>query len=232
MATPILNEISQDLAYKLQDPVASATLDGVRLTAAERLNYIKRGYRRLLRLVTLLYPDLETKLIQKHYDHSDELTSTSDGYIPTSTLDFSEVYEVYCKEPAGEKYQKAVWISPENYQQVRDGQNSFYTPSLDSESYYWTVIGDQIEILPNATYKAKATYRANILGDLSYNGSTDLDINPEFTDMLLTLSCAEAYLDIGQFEMYNAYRQDANDGLNILIRVDQTKEKKDETNEA
>jgi len=36
MATPILDIVSKDLAYKLQDPVSSGTTNGVRISAADR----------------------------------------------------------------------------------------------------------------------------------------------------------------------------------------------------
>ena len=54
MATPILDQISMDLAYKLQDPVSSGTGSGTRLSANERFRYIIRAYRRLMRMITIV----------------------------------------------------------------------------------------------------------------------------------------------------------------------------------
>src|SRR4030067_1907264 len=97
MATPILNIVSKDLAYKLQDPVTSGTTNGLRLSAAERFRYILRSYRRLLRIVTMVHPSLIQKLFQNYYTSA---TGTSDinGVVSTMTYP-AEFLSVYCKRP-------------------------------------------------------------------------------------------------------------------------------------
>lgn len=233
MATPILLQVSKDLAYKLQDPVSSGTTNGQRITAAERLNYILRGYRRLLRIVTMLYPDLINKMFQSYYRIATATTSAT-GTLTTSTVDFTEIFEVFAKEPSDEDYTKCNWITADNFEQVDSGQNAFYSPNLNTKSYYWTIINNVLTISPSTQYNVKLTYRPNMVKeveDSGYNGDYDLDVPTEHTDLLLSLSAAEAYLDIGQGDMVNAYKSDVTEQLRILVNVDKKRETEDTTNE-
>lgn len=229
MATPILNQVSIDLAYKLQDPVSSGTSNGVRLSADERFRYIIRAYRRLLRMVMVLYPDLMQKIYHSFYSTA---TGTSDSSgIVTSLTDWSEIFEVYCKEPTDEDYVRANFVSPEDYLKIKHEENPFYVASLNTDTYFWTRMGDDMYILPTAQLSYELSYRVDIaktIEDAGQDGVVDLDIATEYLDLLLSLACSEAYLDIGQGDLATAYANDVNGQLSLLINVSNKMDMKDE----
>lgn len=231
MATPILNAVSKDLAYKLQDPVTAGTTDGERLTADERLVYITRAYRRLLRLVTMLYPALIEKLFQLYYETGVGTTDSS-GEFDAST--FAEVYTVYCKQPGDENYVKAEFIPADVYLDVKNGYNDFYTPDINTDRYYWSNIGGKIKLLPPLTLNLELADRANTAYNIEtngYGGDYDLDIPTEHTDLLLSFAAVEAYMDIGQTDMVQMFLTDASNQLQILAGIKKEKETKDEIDE-
>ena len=231
MPTPILEQISKDLAYKLQDPVGAGTTNGVRLSADERLRYITRAYRRLLRMVTRLFPGLIERLFNSYYNNA-TLTSNGSGVI--SNFTYAEIFDAYVKDPNEESYTKAVYISPIDFLDVKTGQNKFYEPDLDQKRFFWTRQGTDVLLLPPITLDCWFTYRQNIaaiLEDDGYGGVTDIDVPTEHTDLLLSLACAEAYLDIGQPELVTAYKNDAAEQLMLLSNLSEEKDKKDKDEE-
>jgi hypothetical protein len=135
MATPILDQVSIDLAYKLQDPVSTGSSNGVRLSADERFRYIIRAYRRLMRMVTILYPDLMGKISHSFYATASG-TSTSGGVVTHTP--FSEIFEIFVKEPSDEDYVRANFVVPEDLLKVFYEENSFFVPNLNTDQYYWT----------------------------------------------------------------------------------------------
>lgn len=230
MATPVLDQVSIDLAYKLQDPVVSGLSNGVRLSAGERFRYIIRAYRRLLRAITILYPDLIQKIYHDFYKPATG-TTNSIGQITTLT-DWSEVFEVFVKEPTDENYTKAYFISPEDFAKVEYGINTFYRGDLNTNKYYWTRRSDNIHIVPMVSLDYKVIYRpdtAAIIEGTGQGGAIDLDIATEYLDLLLSFASAEAYLDIGQGNVAGAYKQDVNEQLSLLAGLTNKMEKKDET---
>lgn len=228
MATPILNQLSKDLAYKLQDPVSTGTANGARLSADERLRYILRAYRRLLRIVDMLYPSLIQKLFTDYFVSGTGTTNSSGKILSPG---YAEIFDVYCKEPSDEIYYKATFISPEKFYDIETGQNKFYEPDLNTDRYYWTRNSTDIFILPAVTLDYKIVYRADVAADVEsggYNGASDIDMPTEYLDLLLSLACSEAYMDIGQFNLVQGYKADVNEQLAILTTNNQMKEKKDD----
>lgn len=231
MATPTLEKASLDLAYKLQDPVASGTTDGARVTAAGRLGYIIRAYRRLLRIVTVLYPSLIQRLFQRYYTIVNTNTNT-DG-----TIDFigtAEIYNLYCKRPTDEEYSKATWISPDKFLDVKMGYNALYVPNINTSTYYWTILDNEINVLPTIQYSLSYLARTDVarkVEDSGYGGATDLDIPREFLDVLLSMAASEAYMDIGQADMANIFTSDVNSQLSLLTANKQEKQAEDSEDE-
>jgi len=233
MATPILDQIHLDLAYKLQDPVATAGASGVRITAGERERYILRGYRRLLRTVTLLYPKLIAKIYHKFYKTVTAITTTAGEYVLKDESDASplyiiEVFEVLSKEPAQETFVRAYPVGPDNWLSVQQGINTFYTPDLNDRQYYWTVENGRLIMMPTVKFNLKMKIRDDIASKIEDGIGDDLDLIPEYSDLLLSLACMEAYLDIGQPDMAKAYNGDVINQLQILTAQTQRMDMKDE----
>jgi len=246
MATPILDQTHLDLAYKLQDPVTGATVaiaaatDGIRITADERERYIIRGYRRLLRMVTLLYPKLISHIYHKFYKTITKTTRSNGtwelGNASTDAVGYVEIFEVLAKETTQETYVRAQFVNTENWLSIKQSLNVFYTPSLNNRDYFWCIeSGDpddgndsaELTMLPAVSYNIILKVREDV-ATLIQDGSTDLDLTQEYVDLLLSLACMEAYLDIGQPDMAKAYQADVVGQLQLLTTKTQSMEQKDE----
>lgn len=231
MATTTLNRISKNIAAKLQDPVSLGTADGSRYTAADRLDYIIRAYRRLLRLVTMLYPELINNLFTNYYV-IDYATTDSAGELDASA--YAEVHGLYVKQPSDEVYVKATPVPASDHLTVSLGYNAFYKPDINTSQYFWSLIGGKIACLPAVQLNCKIENRKNtayLIEGSGYDGSYDLDIPPDNTDLLVSLAAMEAYMDLGQTNMVTLYRQDTMDQLQLLAQTDKKNEKEDTTNE-
>lgn len=232
MATPILDQASIDLAYKLQDPVSTGSSNGTRLSANERFRYIIRGYRRLMRMITILYPDLMAKISHSFYNTASG-TSSAAGVV--THVAYSEIYEIFCKEPSDEDYVRANFIVPEDFLKVWYEENSFFKPDLNTDQYYWTRRSNTtLLVMPAVTLNWVSSYRkdtAALVEAGGQGGSQDLEIGTEYLDLLLSLAAAEAYLDINQGDAVNAYRQDVNEQLALLATMSNKQESKDEIKE-
>jgi len=232
MATPILDQASMDLAYKLQDPVSSGTGSGTRLSADERFRYIIRAYRRLMRMITILYPDLMAKISHSFYATASG-TSTTGGVVTHGA--FSEIYEIFCKEASDEDYVRANFVVPEDFLKVFYEENAFYKPDLNTDQYYWTRRSDNsLLLMPAVQLQWVSSYRkdtAALMEAGGQGGDQDLELGTEYLDLLLSLACAEAYMDINQGDAVQAYRQDVNEQLALLANMSLKQEKKDEIRE-
>lgn len=232
MATPILDQVSIDIAYKLQDPVSAGSSNGTRLSADERFRYIIRGYRRLMRMITILYPDLMSKISHSFYETASG-TTTSGGVV--SHTAFSEIYEIFCKEPSDEDYVRANFVVPEDFLKVFYEENAFFTPDLNTNSYFWTrKSNNELLIMPAVTLDWVSSYRkdtAALVEAGGQGGSQDLELGTEYLDLLLSLACAEAYMDINQGDAVNSYRQDVNEQLALLANLSMKQESKDDIKE-
>lgn len=218
MATPNLLELSRDLAYKLQDPVSNGSSNGERFTAYHRLRYIIRGYRRLLRLLEELLPEQINKIFTNYFKVN-QFTSSSVGILGMTASSIREALEVLVRWQSGtEEWIRADYIDPMDYLSIETGQNDFYSPDLNQQRVFWTMIGDNISLLPQVQYTMKVFYIGSI-PNFEYNGSTDIDMPIEFFDILLALAASEAYLDVGEFNMSTAFKGDANDQIRILATV-------------
>lgn len=230
MAKTILDKVSLDLSYKLQDPATAGSSSGVRLTAAERLGYIFRGYRRLMRLVTLLHPEL-LSLLFKRYFITTTITTNDSGILTLEALPRTEVFSIYARQPSEETYKKVRYVAIGLGLDTEMGENEFYTPNLNTGQLYWYQESDNIHILPAVKYDIKLLYRPDILAIVEsegYSGTTDLDIPSDCIDILLSAACAEAYMDLGELQLVESYKKDLSEQLMILASTQQQKEKKDE----
>jgi hypothetical protein len=156
-------------------------------------------------------------------------TTNANGEITTLTT-AAEVLDVYCKMPTDEIYNRAVFIAPDKYMDVKTGQNAFYSPNINTNQYYWSREGDDVRLLPPTTLSYQVMYRIDesaLIESTGQGGANDITIKSEFLDLLLSLACAEAYMDIGQYDAASAYKQDAAEYLALLAGDAQKKEIKD-----
>jgi hypothetical protein len=181
----------------------------------------------------MLYPGLIQRLFQNYYTSSTG-TSTIAGVVDTITLP-AEIMTVYCKRITDEDYSKAEFISPRDYLDVKTGQNAFYTPNINTSQYYWTRRQDDVQLLPAVELAWEIMWRqdrARAMESSGQGGNTDLDVPTEHLDLLLSFACAEAYMDIAQYDAASAYKQDAQEQLAILAGEAQKREVKDTDEES
>lgn len=211
MATPIIDQVSKDLAYKLQDPVASGTTNGSRISAAERFRYILRGYRRLVRIVTMSYPLLAEKILKKQF-LVDYGTTNGGGIYPLGVYNNeATIFELLAKEPAQESYERATYVLPEDWISIAGEVNIFYVPNLNTRSYYWTLLDNAIRVSPPTTFDIQISLRidrAALIETSGQGGTYDLDVPTELLDIILAAATTEAYLDLGQPDLANAHFND------------------------
>ena len=225
MATPNLEQLSRELAYKLQDPVSSGSADGVRLRADNRLQYINAGYRRLINLTQTLYPEL----ISRIFNNSDSvitLTSNSSGVV--TGLDYIEVYDILVRWPSGPT--SAVYaypLDPDEYLGVVGNVNqSFASPDLNTHTIYWTILDGDISIFPKIEYnEVTIRYKKDIV-DFAYT-TQELNVSKIYWEIILALAASVATNDLGEFNLSQAYYNDALTQLNVFNAKQQQREVED-----
>jgi len=225
MAAPNLIQLSQDLAYKLQDPVSSGTSNGQRWTADGRLGYLRRAYRRLLRTILMLFPSLANQVF-KNFTNITTLTTSVSGTF--SFANYDEVFEVFCKLPDDEEYNRATYITPDEYISTYTGYSDFYNPDYNSKTFYWSVIADEVKVLPAMQYSVFFSYRKDLSQTMTYAGDVDIDVPGEYWDIILSLAAQEAYMDIGDVNMIEIYKKDVDLQINFIGTTKQMKENSDE----
>jgi hypothetical protein len=117
---------------------------------------------------------------------------------------------------------------------VKNSINEFYDPDLNTNRFYWSLISGNITVLPtlllNLNFIARPAI-ADAIETSGYGGATDIDVPTEHTDLLLGLAAAEAYLDLGDPNMVQAYKSDVLEQVQILAGIKQEKDAKDEYEE-
>ena len=173
-----------------------------------------------------------SKISHSFYETASGTTSSSGVVTHTA---FSEIYEIFCKEPSDEDFVRANFIVPEDFLKVFYEENAFFTPDLNTNSYFWTrKSNNEILIMPPVTLDWVSSYRkdtAALVEAGGQGGAQDLELGTEYLDLLLSLACAEAYMDINQGDAVNSYRQDVNEQLALLANMSMKKESKDDIKE-
>ena len=130
--------------------------------------------------------------------------------------------------PTDEEWSMATYVSPDEYVSTFTGYSDFYSPDYNSSTFYWSIIGDNVSLLPQLQYSVFFSYRTDIAASLSYTGDDDIDIPSIYWDIILSYAASEAYMDIGDAKMVNLYGGDVNQQLQLIATVKQDKEHKDE----
>ena len=176
----------------------------------------------------MLYPDLVGKLFNGYYVIGSATTDNTGVMIATG---YSEVHEVFCKQPSEQDYVRATYVLPTEFLSVKTGISGFYNPDINARNYYWTMMNSTLPIAPAVALNLEFTYKKNIASVIEttgYNGAVDIDVPAEHTDLLTSLACGEAYLDLGQQDMVQMYNTDVNNQMQILLGVSTNNQKEGE----
>ncbi|MDP4194815.1 MAG: hypothetical protein Q8940_07190 [Bacteroidota bacterium] len=225
MAGEINKELSRQLAIKLQDPVSSGEQDTTRISALQRLDYLKRGMYRFIRVLWNSYPKLTRTVLSKYITYK-VVTSNKSGQIGIEGI--VELYSLYLKRLNEETYVKARIIDPFDFLDVMTGQNNLYVPDLEARKFFACEIDGQIELLPAVEYGVMLYYMKTI--PYPTFEANDIELKEQFWDILMDYAASEHYLDIGQLDFVQSFKADAAEQLQLLLLRKQEQEKHDEKN--
>lgn len=218
MAGEINKDLSKQLAYKIQDPVATGDLNGIRVTGLARLSLLHRAQRKLLRLVEDLDKDLISNILDLGY-----VVGTSSNAGIVSVDNYYDVYEVFVKPDGVETWTRAEYIEQADWATVITGQSDFYNPDLDGNRFYWGWVNDRIEIMPAVQYDVLLTYIPALL-EPTYS-TNDINILDVYYDLLLNIAASEFHLDVGDEPRAKIYLDLVKDDI-LLIKQRKLKDEK------
>jgi len=228
MATGDINkELSRQFSYRIQDPVATGSEEGVRTSSTARLLYLLRAHRKLIRLIRILSPTQQVKIFRDYFKTA--LVDTDDSGV-LSASDYLEPKQIFVKYDTGsEDWIEAEEVAVEDWQTVSTGQSAFCTPNLEQEKIYWTLIDNEIRIVPEVQYSLNISYLMTPPSYISLSAN-DLLITVDHYDLLLNTACSEFYLDAGDINLSTAYKNQVIEDIKLLAEEKQAKERKDEKN--
>lgn len=213
MATPVIDQLLKDLAFKIFDPVASGGDDGKIFTKELRMGYLNRAYGNMIRLIEALEID-KTRAFKNYYKiHAPttpvggDFTTTTDGYTLPYAYDVIDVY--YSATNSGTQL-KANRLEPENFLLAKNGLNSYYTPSATER--YWSLIDNKVMFLPSVVTATTTTHWFDVqmfvrdsFEDFTQGGSLDMTVPGDYKSLLITMAAMEAMADKGDVTKYQLY---------------------------
>jgi len=206
--------LSKALSVRLQDSASAGDVNGIRYTADNRLTYINSGYKRLGFMVKSLYPEIYKEVFPDLILTSSILQSDSDGIYDYSDLNAECIKELFCKLPSDSDWNRATYVCLEDYLSTKNALNRFYTPSADTQTYFWTIQQDKIYILPELELSINFTYTRELY-EFTYAGLDDILVPSEYHHMIVSLACYEAFMDLGDARA-QSYMQDATNSIAVL----------------
>ena len=227
--TPVLDKLSKDLSIKIFDPVSDGKDDGKTFSKELRLSYINRGYGNMVRTMEAIAPDI-TKIFRDYYvvldigslvERADVTETANSGSGNAWTLsgpyDIFDVYYYGAEEPGISK-ERAEVLDPDNYLVSKYNINDLYTASRTSRK--WTIIQNQLRLLPDTDPKAKyynvTALARNDFAPFTHGGSTDISIPGDYYDILITIAAIEAMSDKGDSTKYQLYTATLNSKLELI----------------
>jgi hypothetical protein len=211
MAT-FIEELSRDLAYKLQDPVDNGTDDGQRYPAEARAKYLIRAYNRLFRYISVNFPSLMREVFPFFFEvrEGNETRTGPDGVYTQVVRRIPYTVMVNpVEDPPKERWKEARYLPLPSYNVALSERNKFAAPSTNKEIYIYTISNGAIKIAPKGEYALSITIRKSAPEEQT-------DLSEEYKDIILSIAAMEAYMDLGQEAYIQTYRQDAMDQLQLL----------------
>lgn len=217
MATPVIDQLLKDLAFKIFDPVASGGDDGKIFTKELRMGYLNRAYGNMIRLIEALEVD-KTRAFKSYYKiytpvadvvnvNAPDFTVTTDGYTLPAAYD---VIDVYYSATNGGTQLKANRLEPENFLLAKNSLNSYYTPSTTER--YWSLINNKIMFLPSVVTATNSTHWFDVsffvrdsFENFVQGGTVDMLVPGDYKSLLIITAAMEAMADKGDVTKYQLY---------------------------
>jgi len=220
MATPNIDQISKELAFKIFDPVSGGASDGKIFTAELRMGYINRAFSNLVRIAETFEVD-KTKIFKNYYQFinlGDQASAGADMDLSTLGGERNEFIDVYYNTTGSVDTDKmrADRLEVENYFPVLTGMNTHYTPLAGKQSY-WCIVGDNLKLLPTDEQHYDVTVVArNSFDNYTQGGNSDIELPGEFKSLLVIMAAMEAMSDKGDAQKYNLYANALDRQIQIM----------------
>ncbi len=227
-----VKDLDLELSIKLGDPVKDNG-DGELFSYASRLSYLKSAYIRLLRMLNVLMDNYSPDFIKSYKYISKELSGEEakgrkiklveeENFIIASNI--SEMYVKVDDKNINVKYK-----NPSEYLRLKYNDNTTYSPSIEKENVYYTVIDNAIYLLPEfetEMYESIEVVYKNIKANFnSYDD--EIELSEDYKDLLLEIAANFGMMDLGRNDKFQIYTSDINNQLGLVgsyIKVLQSKE--------
>jgi len=226
MATPNLNQLSKDLSFKVFDPVSAGTDDGRRFTKELRLQYLNRGYGKMIRILEIIHPKI-VKVFKNYYIpiSAGDLNKDANGNDVAdgsgTVYELPQPYDVFDAYYLGEEdpeltHDRADWLDPDNFYPAKFGLNDHYV--ISASNRMWTLIDNKVMFLPDTgvSYYNVILFCRNYFPQFRHNEGEDIFIPNDYWDILITLAAIEAMSDTGNTTKYNLYVATLNGQLQLI----------------
>lgn len=209
------------LKYKIGDPTETSA--NVIFSPELKADYVIRAYYKLIRTLTLVMRG-KRPFFSKLYKEMELGTIVNNRISLTRDQDFIivEIFELLIDKV------KATYVEADLFYNHKDKK---IVGSPTKESPYYTIIGNEIKILPedqlnNKGVKAIVSY--NVKAD-GLDNNSNLDVPTEYEDLLLTFAAMEAMEDIGLTNKVQLYQSELNFHLQLIAGYTNLKEQKEGT---
>lgn len=206
-------KIQIQLAQKLGDPVIDSNTDGVIYSAELRRNYLQRAYASLIRIIDRIslqkVPTFVDRIRNVYLDIEDNKVKGEPENGSLRLTGITEIKSIILQSES--KFYKTTYIKPEDWAGVWSKLNNLYDPKIDNP--YWSIIGDTLKFEPTNYTKILITCIQEPTIDFS---KSTFGLTTDYEDLFLNLACIEGFLDNGDKDKIQLYREHVNWNLTIL----------------
>lgn len=229
-----IEDLDYVLSLKIGDPVSDMG-DGKIFDFDDRLKYLERAYARLLRILPKLmgketptFAKTKNIVLQSITDGMQVLGDAIEVKDGTERIVLDDIEELYVQiqnarttddrsSTSAVSSIKAIFIDPDKYLSVKNGNNDQYTPSVSK--VFYTFFNDLIYLLPrfssntNKYTQIELTYKKDAP---TLNRESEIPMSREYVDILVVMAANEAMQDIARGDKVNLYTGDLSGQLAIL----------------
>lgn len=245
------------LSLKIGDPVGAAGDDGPIYSSERRSDYLNRAYNRLRRTLVSITKDVnlafnnKDKIVVIPPDEPDgpPITTSIEDLFTTgldkrgSLLNAQEIKQIYVEVTVDNvvSYYRANYLDQNKFISAKYNQNQYYDTAEDK--FFWSDFSGKIAIFgPEGLITDQTDYDliSNVIiycvsmtstfVSSSEANAVDIDIDPMYEDLLLSLAAREAMQDRGDqasVQKNSLYTQDFFDEIKVIAQRPQVNPEND-----
>lgn len=184
------------LASSVRDGVSAANVDGAELTVADRDAYLNYAYTQYVRLLDLYNPSAIDKIVEELFIIAPITVTLGVATLPS---DFGYIVDVRSSSAVVTLLKSLDWLKIKDTATIQD------PPS--ATNVYATLSGTNLLILPQVSTVLDIGYIQFQV--ITQGGITDISLGAEHWDTIIALAKVQYYSDKQEFDVANAFRQDA-----------------------